>query len=477
MRYALHACLKLGIVTLLMGCTDEGPKFSADDDDNNANASVAGPTSGAGGAATGGAATGGTTSSSNGSGGSGGAATSGGGGFLSTDADCSPSSGDLPALTLTPIAGYGFDRPMGVTAAPGDDERLFVVERGGVIRVLNNGNDQVFLDISSRVHSEDGTEHGLLGVAFHPNYQGNGRFFVHYSHAGGSEQGSCSGGLCDLPQGATVVQEFEVSSDPEEASETAVGLVYAWYQPTPYHNAGSIAFSPDDGYLYVALGDGGWQRNYTDDDAQDPSSAYGSMMRFDVDAVGYAAAPGGLSGNPTASSDSLGLDAAQFEGAAYHVGFRNPFRWAFDVCTGDLYVGDVGDGSREEVSALAAGAPPSNFGWPEMEGSLCYVGDCSSFVAPIADYETHVLGCSAIGGAVYRASSIPALRGYYLYSDFCSGQIWATQWNGTTATVPLELGDELGSAGASNPSAFGQDNQGNVYLVDYGGTIARIDPL
>lgn len=336
------------------------------------------------------------------------------------------------------LVGQGFVKPVAVVAAPGQAERLYVVEQAGVIRILENGATlpTPFLDIRDRVGS-DGTEQGLLGLAFHPQYVQNGYFFVNYTDK----------------RGDTVIARYRVSADLNLADPTTEEVVLTLDQPFANHNGGHLLFGPD-GYLYIGTGDGGLFGD-PQDRAQDRRSLLGKMLRIDVSELPYRIPEG----NP-------------FGDEIWALGLRNPWRYAFDPFNGDLYLADVGQDAWEEVNYLPADAPPgANFGWDYYEGSHPYAGAPSptlSLVFPVAEYG-HDQGCSVTGGVVYRGL-LAEWRGVYLYGDYCTGRIW-----GLLKTDEGEWLNDLLFETAFNISTFGQDAAGEVYLADHsGGGIYRL---
>jgi len=342
---------------------------------------------------------------------------------------------------------------MGLLAPWGDGERLFVFERAGRIQLVKNGEKKLFLDIQSKVVTNG--EFGLLGVAFHPDYAKNGRFFVHYSAA---------------PSGDTTIEEYRRSmSDPDVADPAPVGApVLTVKQPAANHDGGTIEFSPLDGYLYIGLGDGGGACD-TYKTGQNLDTLLGKVLRIDVDTTPYSIP----SGNYATGRPEI-----------YINGLRNPFRMGFDVCTGELYIGDVGQGRREEIDVAPPGKSGLNYGWSVMEGSTCANGpggcnvscDAPVFDLPVHDY-THEKGrCSVTGGRVYRGTAIPWLRGAYLYGDFCTGEVWALRHANGAATEVLDLTQKLGGPLGQGLVAFGEDEFGEIYLVHGGGAVERLAP-
>ena len=341
------------------------------------------------------------------------------------------------------FAGIPFDDPVFITH-PGDgSDWLFIVEQRGVIVAVSEstpGEAATFLDISDRVN-RGGSEEGLLGLAFDPAFAENGRFFVYYSAAGPRR---------------SVLSRFERLGDGANPDSELVILEIE--QPYRNHNGGMIAFGPD-GHLYVALGDGG-SADDPQGNGQDPSTLLGSVLRIDVrnasEAQLYVAPPD----NPFAS-DGRGRP----EVWAY--GLRNPWRFSFDRETGELWAGDVGQNQFEEIDVVRAGA---NYGWNTMEGAHCFersVCDQSGLTLPVAEY-SHAQGCSVTGGYVYRGSAVPSLAGWYVYGDFCTGRIWAVPADGQQGLEGVEIADSGFSV-----SSFGEDANGELYVIDYGGSVYR----
>jgi len=335
----------------------------------------------------------------------------------------------------------------------GDAERKFVFERAGRIQLLKNGTKSLFLDLHEKVVTDG--EFGLLGVAFHPEYAKNGRFFVHYSAA---------------PNGKTTVEEYRRDPmNPEVADPNPVGepLLTA-NQPASNHDGGTIEFSPKDGYLYIALGDGGGGCD-TFKTGQNLDTLLAKILRIDVNTTPYSIPAGNYPmGRPE----------------TFIAGLRNPFRVGFDTCTGDLWIGDVGQGRREEIDLAPVGKSGLNFGWSVMEGTICANGpngcnvECTQpvFDLPIFDYAHENGRCSITGGRVYRGHAIPWLRGTYLYADFCTGEVWGLRYQGGMVTGPTDFTNDLGGPLGQGVVAFGEDEQGELYVVHGGGTISRIDP-
>ena len=372
-----------------------------------------------------------------------------GGQQLTTDANCEAPSGSQGKLTLTEFAS-GLGVPVFATHA--GDDRLFVVSQTGEIRVVQpDGSSSLFLDVDAGDRVLTNGERGLLGLAFHPDYTNNGRFFVHYSGS---------------PDGRTVIEEYaRDSDDPDLADPSPVQTILEVQQPAANHNGGSIEFSPFDGYLYIGLGDGGGSGDPFDT-GQDKNSLLATLLRLDVDGGAPYAIP---DGNISDGSPEI-----------YHWGLRNPYRFSFDPCSGDLYIGDVGQNAFEEIDVAAADSGPLNWGWPIMEGFSCYnANNCemNGLALPALDYaHPGNEGRSVTGGAVYRGSNVAWLRGAYIYADFVSSEIWMTRWNGSDATPAELISDDLYEDGAvSNITAFGQNRLGEIFVVSANGAIYRID--
>jgi glucose/arabinose dehydrogenase len=323
------------------------------------------------------------------------------------------------------------------------DTRLFAVERDGRIKiVLPNGTvlPDPFLDIDGLSSAETFTEMGLLGLVFDPQYLSNGYFYVYYTDF--------------APTGDLQLSRFQVSADPNVALTTEVKLLNIPHPGHTNHNGGDLSFGPD-GYLYLAPGDGGDSVN-----AQDLDSLLGKVLRIDVTGVATYTIP--LS-NPF--TDTVGKRPEIW---AY--GYRNPWRFSFDRQTGDLYIGDVGESAWEEIDRQpAASAGGENYGWPCFEGA--HVNDTGAgcppaggSVAPIFEYGRS-LGQAVTGGFVYRGTAYPALLGYYFFADFGSGRFWALN-TGTDEAIDLGLLPE-----GAQPSSFGQDAAGALYVATFGGKI------
>jgi uncharacterized repeat protein (TIGR01451 family) len=377
-------------------------------------------------------------------------------GLVGTPADARSAERAVPAvpqqdvaITVDTVVVSGLDHPVQVTHAGDGSGRLFVVEQPGRLRVVRDGTllSTAFLDLRSQVGY--GGERGLLGLAFHPNYAKNGYFYVNYTRAG---------------DGATVIARYTVSaSDPDVADPASVQTLLTISQPYGNHNGGQVLFGPD-GYLYVGMGDGGSGGDPLNN-GQDKGTLLGAMLRLDVDGgTPYAIPPD----NPYVGQ--AGRDEI------WAIGLRNPWRFSFDRLTGDLYIGDVGQNEWEEISYQAAGtAGGVNFGWRCKEGTHLYnfSGVCDERVLtdPIAEYG-HDVGRSVTGGFVYRGLAFPNLVGRYFYADYVEGKIWSLYQTGadpvTWSAPALEL--DVGF----NVSAFGEDEEGELYVVDWSGGTIRL---
>ena len=328
----------------------------------------------------------------------------------------------------------GLQRP--VDLQPDGSGRLFVIEKPGRIRILENDQlvDKPFLDITDRVGS-GGNEQGLLGLAFHPQYAQNGRFFVNYTDKSGKD----------------TIARFQVSSDPNVADPNSEVKLLSIDDPFPNHNGGVLAFGPD-GYLYAGLGDGG-SAGDPFGNGQNTKALLGKILRLDVDSAEPYAVP---ADNP-------------FGNEVWAYGLRNPWRFSFDKSTGDLYIGDVGQNAWEEIDFLPAGSPGgTNFGWNFREGAHDYKGGGpAGMLDPVAEYSHQEGGCSVTGGYVYRGS-MSEWNGIYLYADYCSGLMWGLiNSNGTWQSQPLfDLDVTI--------TSFGQDTAGELYILSDSGGVFRL---
>lgn len=380
-------------------------------------------------------------------------------------------SASAQAVKTTRIA-TGFNFPTFVTHAPGDTTRLFVVEKRGVIKIINLADNSVlatpFLNIDPIVTggASVNDEQGLLGLAFHPDYANNGYFWVYYTTAS-----------------SDVVARYQVSSDPNVANGTGL-VVMSWSDPFSNHNGGWMDFGPD-GYLYIAVGDGG--------NANDPGNRaqtitnmkLGKMHRIDPDIVDSVAP------HYTSPADNpfVGIEG---DDEIWFYGLRNPWRCSFDRATGDLWIGDVGQNAVEEIDFAAAGQKGLNFGWRCMEGASCTgLTGCTcndnALTDPIKTH-THSAGTNGgfciTGGYVYRGCAYPELDGTYFYADYSSNNVWSLKYNGAAVTNFLvrnsQISPSIEGVVVNQIASFGEDANGEIYIVDHGtttaGTIFKIIP-
>lgn len=348
-----------------------------------------------------------------------------------------------------PVAS-GFTRPANLVNAGDGSNRLFVVEQAGLIHVVSQGSllPQPFLDIRSRVGSS-GNEQGLLGLAFHPRFAENGFFYVNYTDQAGD----------------TVIARFSIdpASPPEsqQANPANELILLQVQQPFANHNGGHLLFGPDQ-MLWIALGDGGSGGDPLGN-GQSLQTLLGKLLRIDVDHGSPYAIP---SDNPFTSGGGL----AEIWG----FGLRNPWRYTFDRQTGDLFIADVGQEKWEEVDYLPAGSTGTayNFGWNLREGSHTYQDTNplpNNLVDPIFEYG-HDQGCSITGGEVYRGRALPEFFGVYLFADFCSGTIW-----GLLQPAPGQWQGQVLFASGLKITSFGLDESGEIYLLEMGGGLYRLD--
>lgn len=352
------------------------------------------------------------------------------------------STDERPLVTLVPVVTEGLENPLFLTQAGDGTGRLFVVEQPGRIRVLEGRAllPAAFLDITKHVLS--GGERGLLGLAFHPDYRHNGRFFVNYTRK---------------PDGATVLAEYRRGTTATSASpEERILLIVP--QPYPNHNGGMVAFGPD-GYLYVGLGDGG-SKGDPENRAQNLEDLLGKILRIDVDR-------GDPYGIPIDNPFPKGSSRPEI----YALGLRNPWRFSFDVQTKQLWVADVGQYKWEEINVVTRGG---NYGWRAMEGTHCFhpSTDCRTitFSLPVSEYFHEKGRCSITGGYVYRGRILPSLVGTYVYGDFCSGEIFALN-KGETVNGPHQI-----FKSSLQISSFGEDAAGELYVLDHKGGAYRLSP-
>jgi glucose/arabinose dehydrogenase len=361
----------------------------------------------------------------------------------------------VPAGVQLVSVADGLDRPLYVTHAGDGSGRLFVLEQTGKVQVLRDGERLAtpFLDLSSLVTPINGySEQGLLGLVFHPDYAANGRFFVDYTDRNGT----------------SIVAEYAVSADdPDVADPNSRRELLRVEQPYPNHNGGMLAFGPD-GYLYISLGDGG-SAGDPQANGQNPWTLLGSILRIDVDTPPQGQAAYSIPITNPYSDNGLGLPEL------WAIGLRNVWRFSFDRATGDLYLADVGQDLWEEVDFQEAGfSGGANYGWNRYEGTHPYSGGEAprGMVLPIAEYAHSEGGCSISGGYVYRGVDLPDLEATYFFGDWCTGNIWAT-YRDEAETWQTDL--FLPTSGHMI-SSFGEDEAGELYVVDYNGSLWRFGP-
>lgn len=359
-------------------------------------------------------------------------------------AEASARSSDV-GIELAPVVSKGLHLPLFLTHARDGSGQLFVVEQGGTVRIIDRGNlqEKPFLDIRDRVWTK-GNEQGLLGLAFHPDHKSNGRFFVNYNRR---------------EDGATVVAEYSREGRSLQAVVGSERILMVVAQPYLNHNGGMIVFGPD-GLLYIGRGDGG-SRGDPQNRAQNTHEWLGKILRIDVDrGRPYSIPPD----NPYASGGG--------RPEIFALGIRNPWRFSFDRETGMLWLADVGQYKWEEIDLVVAGG---NYGWRIMEGSHCYNPEegCSpeGLMFPIAEYGHELGRCSITGGYVYRGIAVPSMKGTYLFGDYCSGELFAlsasaNRRSSTSPRVLMQTGLRI--------SSFGEDEAGELYLVDHKGAIYRM---
>lgn len=380
---------------------------------------------------------------------------------------------DAPSTPLTTVrVASGLTRPLFATAPPDDVDRVFLVEQDGRILILRNGVVEAtpFLDIRTIVRSpadSAGNEEGLLGLAFHPQYDVNGWLFVYYTNTSGNN----------------VVARYTRSGSNPDAADSAsrVEVLPLAHPSNTNHNGGMIAFGPDDGYLYIAPGDGGAFCDLSEN-SQNGSSLLGKMLRIDVDALPY-----------TIPADNPFVGAGAPLDEIWSQGLRNPFRFSFDRENGDLYIGDVGQDLWEEIDYLAApnAGRGANFGWDNYEGTRCPNPSCANegpctlanLVLPVVEYP-HSEGCSVAGGYVYRGCRMRDLRGTYFYGDYCGDFVRSFRIVGGTATDRRDRTAELAPGGGltiADITSFGEDARGEIYIFDRGsgatGEVYKIVPI
>ena len=372
----------------------------------------------------------------------------------------------LADLYVEPVAS-DFDKPVYVLSMPDNNNNLLVVEQKGVILFIENGIKTTYLDISDRVHRPlfPGDERGLLGFVFDPKYLSNSYFYVNYINKDGN----------------TVISRFKANG--EVADSLSENIILELEQPYSNHNGGMMAFGPDN-YLYIAVGDGGSGGDPLNN-AQNLNNFFGSILRLDVDVKNGYQIP---DTNPF-------IDNVDALSEIWAYGLRNPWRFSFDKKTGDLYIGDVGQNSWEEINFQSANSSGGeNYGWNQFEGFDDFIEnpDINNAIAPIHVYpnnaniykvilgwdEDDVYGCSITGGYVYNGKKIESLKGYYLFADYCTGRIWAFQFVNSQIQNLKELTEDINlgnGKGTISISSFGEDADGELYIIDYSGDIYRLN--
>lgn len=362
-----------------------------------------------------------------------------------------------------------------ITQPNDQSNRLFVVSQKGTIHIIQNGKvlKQPFLDISDRVHGSKlpGSEEGLLGLAFHPKYSTNGFFYVNYVNKNDS----------------SIVSRFQVSSDSNQANKLSESVILSLPQPFGNHNGGHLTFGVNDGFLYIAFGDGG---KFGDpfNHAQRLNNWFGKILRIDVD----KSFPYGI------PDDNPFINSPNAKPEIWCYGLRNPWRFSFDRKNGNLLIGDVGQDLWEEIDWVSSSdSRGANFGWKRMEGNHCYSPEenCEKedLLLPIYEYPNNAnymkilmgfddnaaTGCSVTGGYVYRGKSIPELFGRYIFGDYCTGRIWSFKNENNQMVDFRNEQIILKNNSSSMPqfvSSFGEDQQGELYIVDYLGAIYKFVP-
>lgn len=371
-----------------------------------------------------------------------------------------PANADAAVASCTPVNGTsvvlapfvtGLDAPLMITGAP-NDPRQFVILQDGAIRVIRDGAlvGAPFVDLTQLVLS--GGERGLLGIAMHPDFVNNQRFYVHFTRR---------------PDGDHVIAEFQATAGTDTADIATRRDLLVFDDPYSNHNGGSIEFG-NDGMLYIALGDGG-NAGDPQDRAQNDASLFGKILRIDVDTRTGTKPYGIPADNPFASSPDGAGDPRPEN---WHKGLRNPFRFSFDRANGNIYIGDVGQSRYEEID-VAANTPGINWGWDDREGMHCFEPASGCLTAnrrePVVEHTPGANWRSVIGGQVYRGTCFPGLAGTYFYGDYYAGQLWAFEFNGTAAVNNRMLVNVSG-----NMTAIHADGLGEMYVVAHNGVIRRI---
>ena len=346
----------------------------------------------------------------------------------------------LVGLAVEPVTD-ALSQPVLLLSPPGSDQR-FVLERVGAVWELSPEGvpgGEPWLDLRDRVNA-GGIEQGLLGLAFHPRYQVNGRVFAYYYHGADT----------------TRLVEFTADPDADVVDSTTETVLMTFAKPTVRHNGGTLEFGPD-GMLFLSLGEGGAASVHS----QDPGTHLSSILRLDVD-----------SGDPYGIPEDNPFVDGGGAPEVWAYGLRNPWRFAIDAPTADIYIADVGHERFEEINVVSLSEPGLNFGWIRMEASSCFQSGCDpdaeNLTLPVHEY-SHDEGCAITGGRVYRGAGIPELDGLYFYSDWCGGWLRSFRWDGSTATDHTEWLTGLGQV-----NSFGVDSAGELYVLTWEGAIGRI---
>ncbi len=366
-----------------------------------------------------------------------------GAGSLALPRDSKAQDGEL----VTELLVRGLERPLFMSQVPGRDGAFLIVEQIGHIHLFEQEQLvlESFLDVSEVISR--GSEQGLLGLALHKDFESNGLFYINYTDQAGDTQ---------------VVRYRVADDEPFRADPSSATPIISVNQPARNHNGGMIAFGPD-GYLYVGLGDGGLQGDPASH-GQNAGTLLGSILRLDVDSKG-------IFGEYVIPEDNPLVMVEGARGEIWSYGLRNPWRFSFDRETGDLWIGDVGENAHEEIDFQPAGVGGLNFGWNLAEGPACYADpncEAADIVWPVFSYGRDV-GLSVTGGYVYRGSQIEGRAGTYLCGDYGTGYVWAltsddgVSWN-ASAPMPSDL----------TISSFAEDLDGELYIVDFAGSIYRI---
>ncbi len=363
-------------------------------------------------------------------------------------------SATAPAVAVLPLKGLstevlleGLAQPAFATSAPGDD-RIYIIERSGRVLIFDPAtgtlNPDPYLDVAHKTNANTGIELGLLGLAFHPDFVENGRLFIYYT---------------DKSDNTAVAEYARLDSDTVDPTSERIFISVA--RRGVRHNAGMLQFGPD-GYLYIAIGDGGLFEEF----GQDPNQFLGTILRLDMN-----------SGDPYAVPDDNPFFTGGGAPEVWAYGLRNPWRFAIDRASNTIFIGDVGQADAEEINAVALEPVGYNFGWPVMEGFACWLPrdgcDTTGKVLPVTAY-AHDDGCSVTGGYVYRGSQIPEFYGHYFYADWCLGWVRSFEFTDGGILNPRDWTEDMGSLG--QVTSFGLDPDGELIYTTFEGVLGRIIP-